>query len=411
MMVFPILNDIDRKNFALYPTVLILLKISHMITRHVKNLALAGLLLAVCLPKGFANRAFLQQSSTEELPNPVSQSIFDQLSGQDILELTITTNLVDLIDNRRTVEYQKAELTYEDQKGMSITHGIKVKPRGKFRRRVCEFPPIKIKFSKKDLSAEGLEKEFNTLKLVTHCLDDKAASKDNVMKEFLAYQLYSQLTDNSYRTQLVKITYVDGSGKLGKIRRYGFLIENTDEMATRLSGSECECMNPEEGSVSSKDENLMALFQYMIGNEDWSTMLNRNIKLVKPSTDQQMITVPYDFDFAGIVDASYALPNADLGLLTVKDRAFMGQEASDELFRANLKLFEDKRLELTEYIMNFQHLSKANRLETIQYLDSFYEKLEQMSVKKASNIYGVFTKGVPVNTVKQSNPTKRTVGK
>ena len=94
MKVLPILKYIDRKNFGLYPTVHILLKISNMITRHVKNLALAGLVMLIGLPVGFANNTFLSNPPTEEFPNPTKQSIFDHLSGQEVLEMTITTALL-----------------------------------------------------------------------------------------------------------------------------------------------------------------------------------------------------------------------------------------------------------------------------------------------------------------------------
>ena len=37
------------------------------------------------------------------------------------------------------------------------TYQVEIKPRGKYRRKVCEEPPLKVKFSKKALRAEGLD--------------------------------------------------------------------------------------------------------------------------------------------------------------------------------------------------------------------------------------------------------------
>jgi hypothetical protein len=55
----------------------------------------------------------------------------------------------------------------------------------------------------------------------------------------------------------------------------------------------------------------MAVFQYMIGNTDWSVPYLHNIRIL--SFDAQTIpsVVPYDFDHAGIVNAPYALPRSN----------------------------------------------------------------------------------------------------
>ena len=376
-----------------------------MITRHNEILTIVGVVLLFCTLQVQAEGLLPGNPPQEGPTNPAAGSIFEVLSGTEMLEITVTTDLVNLIDNRKREEYQEAVMTYEDEKGMEVLRNIKLKPRGKFRRRICEFPPVKVKFSKKDLEKEGLEREFNTLKLVTHCLDDKLAGKENVMKEYLAYQLFNQLTDKSFRTQLVRITYIDTSGKLGKIKRFGFLIENTDEMASRLGGTECECMNTPDSNLADGNENLMALFQYMIGNVDYSTVLNRNVKLVKPYSGGPMYTVPYDFDFAGIVDASYAVPNSDYGLLSVRDRAFIGNPSADEQFRRNIKLLKDKRIEFTEYILNFSPMAKIQRVEVIQYLDTFYSKLDELAVGNSKNLFEVFSNAhLAVPTAKPAGP-------
>ena len=314
--------------------------------------------------------------------------------------MTITTDLAELVDNRRSPEYQKAQLAYTDQKGMSMVRPIKVKPRGKYRRQYCEFPPLKIKFSKKDLEKEALNPEYNSLKLVTHCVEGENTGKKQVVKEYLAYQLYNLLTDKSFRTQLVKITYVDSKKSLNKISRYGFLIENTREMANRLGGSKCDCLNPAPASLSASDENLMSMFQYMIGNEDWSIKTNRNIKLIKPFRESPMIPVPYDFDFSGIVDANYAVPNRDYRLQRVKDRVFLGIDVGDEQFKATLAHFSAKETLMKDYVLNFQYLSKGDRQKTIKYLDAFYRQMKTISGPEVSNVFDQMVERRLANTTK-----------
>lgn len=304
------------------------------------------------------------------------KSIFEILSRTEPLEITITTNLTELIENRRTEDYLPATLSYETEQGKALTRTIEVQPRGKFRRRVCDFPPVRIKFAKKDLENEGLEKDFNKLKLVTHCLDDKLVGNENLLKEYLIYQLYNQLTPNSYRAQLVKVTYIDSEGKEPKTKRYGILLEDTDEMAARLHGTEMDGMNVSKDSISQKDEAQMALFQYMIANADWTTEMLRNVKMILPKGSSKMIPVPYDFDFSGFVNASYAIPQSDKGLLTIRDRVYMGNFQDQILLRETLAHFIQKKESLLKTIKEFKLLSAESRKDVTDYIESFYTAIE-----------------------------------
>ena len=60
----------------------------------------------------------------------------------------------------------------------------------------------------------------------------------------------------------------------------------------------------------------VALFEYMIGNLDWSVPVRHNIKLIVPKEDSNAIAfpVPYDFDYSGLVKTDYAIPPPELEL-------------------------------------------------------------------------------------------------
>ena len=53
----------------------------------------------------------------------------------------------------------------------------------------------------------------------------------------------------------------------------------------------------------------------MIGNTDWAVPNNHNVKLIydKERKLAPPLVVPYDFDYSGLVDASYAVPNEVIG--------------------------------------------------------------------------------------------------
>ncbi len=317
-----------------------------------------------------------------------SRTIFDELVREGVLEVTLRADFSAIVDNRRSEESVKGTFTYEDEDGDNVDHKVKLELRGRFRRKVCEFPPLMLKFKKDELHKMGLS-DHNDIKLVTHCVDEKSIGKSNVLKEYLAYKLYSVLTDKSYRVQLVRIKYEDESGVYGKFRRYGFLIEDTDEMAERLGGVEFEGMNPESSRLSATDENRMAVFQYMIGNEDYSIMMGRNVKMVRLPDEAPMITVPYDFDFSGFVNTGYARPAVDAGLTEVRQRAYLGNPCPPEMFSQTLELFTARREVLMETIDDFKMLSRSERNDLMAYLDSFYGSLDSLRLENASRLEAI----------------------
>ncbi len=353
-----------------------------MSTRLFLNLAITAMLLSGAMHSGTANNANLHA-----IPNGSSgKSIFDVFAQKEMLKVNLRTDLVHLIENRKKDLDQAATLTYVNESGADVSYEIKISPRGKYRRRVCDFPPLKLKFPKSALASQGLS-AHNDLKLVTHCIDDKALGNEQLQKEYLAYRLYNLLTDKSYRVKLLQITYEDSNSKVNKINRYAFLIEDTDEMAERLGGQECDqCMNPPQASLDAQSERLMAGFQYMIGNADWSLQMGRNLKVVQPVAGLSTL-VPYDFDFTGLVSPSYARINTNLGLLRIRERIYMGFPATDEELWNTFNYMRSKRSEMVSEIMDFKLLSMAKRKEMVAYIDEFFEIVAQLESQRSSNLY------------------------
>lgn len=364
------------------PTVQHKKKISTMITRPQNRLVL---MLIVMMSSILTLN--LKAETNESKPFNKEISVFDVLQSDDILEITIETNLSVLVEDRRSEEYQMGMLIYEDSEGNDNELVVKLRPRGKFRRRICDFPPLKLKFPKKHLKAAGLAPKYNDLKLVTHCLDAKSEGKNNVIKELLAYKMYQELTQNSYRVQLVRITYVDSNKKIGKIKRYGFLIEDTDQMVARIRGKEFEQLNPDPSIIATMNENTMAVFQYMIGNTDYSLAMLRNLKLVQPKNGGALIPVPYDFDFSGFVHTAYAKPNADYGMRSVRDRYFLGLPVEDSLLKRTFSLFKVKRRALENLIQDQKGLSRTVKDELLTYINTFYDSLDDITESNERHLY------------------------
>ena len=200
---------------------------------------------------------------------------------------------------------------------------------------------------------------------------------ENVLREQLVYELYNIVTDQSLRTQLVEITYNDTESK-DKIVRYGILIEDTDEMAKRLDGEVCEeCYNINPELFQADNVQIYSMFQYMIGNSDWCVAMVKNVKVLQMEKDGSFVVIPYDFDFCGLVNASYAVPDQTYNLTSVRQRAFRNVDMTAEQVTMVTEHFQSKKTAIYAKISGYEFLSKKSRKDIIGYMDSFYEALDQ----------------------------------
>jgi len=276
----------------------------------------------------------------------------------------------------KTINEQSAVLTFTDTTGLAQRWPLHVDVRGKFRRRICTFPPLKLNFSKKSLKAAGLEK-FDKLKLVTPCQEDEAGD-DLILREYLTYRLYHQLSPFSFRVQLLRITYRDANGNHPDQTRYAFILEDNDEMAARLGGEELEAdsargISPER--LNRQAEISQALFAYLISNTDWNLNMVRNLKLVGLD-DGTVIPVPYDFDFSAVVNAPYARPSNALGQYSIKQRVYLGFQASDVDLLSVIEHFTAQRKAIFRTVRQFKLLPLDQRQEILFFLDSFYVEVK-----------------------------------
>lgn len=306
------------------------------------------------------------------------KSILDVMSYKEVLSVTIEADFAALDSARRTAEKHKAVLTFEDETGTEQQWNIKLSNRGNFRRLRCEMAPLKMDFKKKDLKAAGLTK-FDDMKLVTHCVANKGEAKSLLQREYLAYKLYNEITEYSYRVQLLKINYIDAiTGK--KTKHWGFLIEDTAALIQRIGATEKveNHLNLPRDTFHDGLLKIASVFQYMIGNSDWDIQVGRNVKyLIK---DGKVLVILYDFDFSGIVNASYAIPNPNFGLPNVKSRIFLGYHEDIDKLKSTLSFFKTKRLSLLEKVEEFRILDESSREEIIYYLDSFYQTFNEITL-------------------------------
>ncbi len=312
------------------------------------------------------------------------KSIFQTLQQGNMTGVIIETDLDSIINHRNRNTYQPAIFSHADVRGNIIKHDIRIKPRGKFRRRVCDFPMVKIDFSKKDLK-ERKYKKFDDYKLVTHCMDTMNDSFESIAREYLAYKLYNILSPDSYEVQFLFITYIDTKEVVPAFQHFGFIIEDTAELADRIKG---EFRKDVDGlkidSINAIQHDFVALYQYMIGNTDWrATPIPRNIKVFKKENEIDHKLVPFDFDFSGLVAAPYAVPNSSLGQRTIRHRIFQGTENIADLDKSTRLFFLEKKKKILKYVKRFSLLSKGSRKDVTRFLETFFKELEKISSKNS----------------------------
>ena len=206
------------------------------------------------------------------------QTLFQSIQQYERIEIVV--NFDSLMAGRRKDTEQVAHITLKRQGQPNLELATKVRPRGKFRRATCDFPPLRLNFEKESLKAMNLYEEYDKLKLVTHC-DAKGVAAKFLLKEYWTYKLFNEVTDSSFRVHLLAVTFVDAADSANKIESYAFVIENSDEMAHRLNGELVEGVGISTDAVAPNSYHDALVFNYMIGNSDWRINLQKNLKLVK----------------------------------------------------------------------------------------------------------------------------------
>jgi hypothetical protein len=313
------------------------------------------------------------------------------------LAVRIEAPLTTLEDTRPTEEYLLGKFSYLDDDGKEVVLDLKLRSRGNFRLKetTCVFAPIRLNFQKKQVKGTEFDGQ-DKLKLVTHCQHTRPSYEQQVLREYFAYRILQLFTEKSFGVRLLDITYVDTDG--GRERsKYGFVIEDKDDLGDRIGMKVVE-----RGEISHEDldadyENLINVYQYMIGNTDFSLVKGpeeddccHNAVLFSATGDAPYASIPYDFDFAGLVNAPYALPNPQFRLKNVRQRLYRGQCSNNELLPAAFQEFEAKRKDVFAIIDEMTMLSRNSRNSVTRYLKYFYrvigddEKIQRDFIEKCN---------------------------
>ncbi len=319
--------------------------------------------------KFFALTAFLLFQSAA-FAQTTTNSVFTYLTKDEGAAIQMDLDLTELLANKKTNQYFPATLTAAD----GTTFKTDVRARGKFRRKTCEIPPIKLKFSKKSLAAHGLD-TLNEVKVTIPCFDDPRG-EDLILREYLVYRMFEKLSAYHLKARLVRLTLRDVKTGESKKQVYALLVEHEEELAARLGGTIVESYNLSAKEVDYEQYALNVVFQYMIGNTDWELATFRNIYQFKSAKDGQIKTIPYDFDFSGFVSAPYATPAVTTGLKTVQDRYLMAEGVPNGSLRSAVQTIKNARRSLMP-LVSARWLSDETSAELKDFLGKFFDAAEE----------------------------------
>lgn len=294
------------------------------------------------------------------------------------MAVTIRAPWRELGRNKREKRYP-ATLAYVDAAGQTHTLELTVERRGVTRQEVCSFPPIKLRFDKQAIKATPFRGSAS-IKLVTHC-DKGERWKAYPVIEMLAYRINNLLTDFSFRVRPLSIIYVDSRNDAADAPRFGFIIEDDDDLAKRHDLERLESAPTRLSQLSGRTSGLNALFQYMIGNTDWSmlggpsTRCCHNTVLLGSKTLVDIHAVPYDFDSAGLVDAHYAAPSEKLSISEVSERVYRGLCLHNDQLEGLKIEFLQKEAAILDLIRSEARLDPSSRRKAHDYLLSFFDML------------------------------------
>lgn len=283
----------------------------------------------------------------------------------------------DAVNEDRTVDSPKrfpGVLTVAGENGGPVTIPVQLGTRGNLRLKpkICFFVPLRVEFSKKQARGTPFEGQ-GSLKLVTHCRNS-GDYEERVLEEALAYRIANVVTAASFRTRVARATYVDSRNGKTLTTRWAMFIEDADDVARRLQGR----IAPLKKLFRDLDQPSLlrlSLFQFAIGNTDYSIHALHNVRLVQ---DRQGVLRPlaYDFDVSGLVDPPYGAPDPRLLIRSLRDRLYRGPCLPLDEFEPILAEFRAKKTQILALYDAEPGLDQKRRDAAKDYLAEFFDIIE-----------------------------------
>lgn len=245
----------------------------------------------------------------------------------------------------------------------------KVRTRGHMRLTICSFPPLKIKLDKEALAKYGYSSS-NEVDVVHHC-HETDFNDQLLLREFMVYKIWELISPYYFKTQLVRLHYINPDGSDAHTTAYAFLKESTEGLVDRFDGREIKLSVIGKSAVEHSPFLLFCLFEYMVGNTDWYIPTRHNIEFAGIPGNKLLIAIPYDFDYSGIVNAPYAVPHETLNASDVKIRYYQGWCEPEAEVRKQLQKILDQKENILSMPYHIQGMDDKSIRFCVDYLQDF----------------------------------------
>jgi hypothetical protein len=313
------------------------------------------------------------------LQSAAAASVDPLFLSHDTLEVEITAPLSTLVRERSDTEYLAGAFSYTEADGTPVEMDIKIRARGNFRHRNCDFPPVTLNFRKSQVEGTLFDRQ-DKLKMVVHCKITRRYEQ-SVLREYLAYRLLNTMTDLSFGVRLLQVVWTDSEERMGTMVRSAFLIEHKDRLSARIGLQEQQLESAEVGAVKPDHLNLVSMFQYLIGNVDFSPIAGsnneccHNYAMFGKGVDS-LVAIPFDFDFAGIVNAPNAVPDTERGVERLGQRVYRGYCVNNGHVGDSVDRFIQARETLYALVAEQEALEPSVRRNIAEYMDEFYAVID-----------------------------------
>ena len=275
-------------------------------------------------------------------------------------------------------------LSYISPEGETISLDVRLVTRGKARLEECTAPMLTLELSPDQL--EGTLFEGNEIVHLTAQCQVQPAFREYLTREYLAYRAYATVAVRALGARVISVAYSDPQRQRAPRPRPAFLVEDISLAAERW---DMAWLHPQSSDVSALDPEAAAvfvLFQYMIGNTDWSLLQGpegesccHNVALVgrQGQTEQTegLVPIPFDFDTAGLVNAEYAVPDARLRIRSTRQRLYRGFCDLNPHLPPAIERFNDAAGELRALFEQSEELTPRSKREALKYLEKFFATL------------------------------------
>lgn len=330
-------------------------------------------------PLPFVALLLLSTTAAAQSPSPL-------FVDHDPITLELRGDIHGLLRDRGAQRKQHAARLRYTARADSGGLEVKLRTRGIFRLRTCAFPPIRIDFPSHDVGGTPFAGQ-NRLKLATHC-QGSALYERNLLKEYALYRAFNALTDTSYRVRLVHVTYVD-SARADTVVRYGFLIESDGELARRVGAETVEQGQVVDYVTEPSYMTLVAVFEYLIGNTDWSVWGRHNMLVLRGGAEPHtVLAVPYDYDFSGAVGAPYATPPAQIPIHSVYERYYRGYCQPDSVVDGALARFRLAKDSMYAAVRAVPGLPARDAKSVLDYFDGFFRDIDTRGAVRRALVQG-----------------------